>query len=134
MRNILSFLFLALAIILTTSTAQAQSTKVPNYLKDSVAAALRRVTLREVAGSYVKVESIKLVGEDDKSDDDTSDENAKPVMEIRASVELAYYPMRNETIEHLYEVVREELPKEFKEYELKLFADGCAVGCLDYVR
>ena len=127
MRNILSFLFLALAIILTTSTAQAQSTKVPNYLKDSVAAALRRVTLREVAGSYVKVESIKLVGEDDKSDDDTSDENAKPVMEIRASVELAYYPMRNETIEQLYEVVREELPKEFKEYELKLFADGCAV-------
>ena len=123
MRNILSFLFLALAIILTTSTAQAQSTKVPNYLKDSVAAALRRVTLREVAGSYVKVESIKLVGEDDKSDDETSDENAKPVMEIRASVELAYYPMRNETIEQLYEVVREGLPKEFKEYELKLFAD-----------
>lgn len=127
MRNILSFLFLALAIILTTSTAQAQSTKVPKYLKDSVAAALRRVTLREVAGSYVKVESIKLMGADEAADDESSDENAKPVMEIRASVELAYYPMRNETIEHLYEVVREELPKEFKEYELKLFADGCAV-------
>ena len=45
--------------------AQKHSSKPPKYLPDSISKALCRITLEEVAGSYVKVESIKLIGEED---------------------------------------------------------------------
>jgi hypothetical protein len=126
MRNILTLLVVVFTMFTTMFSAQAQSRKVPRYLPDSVAAALRRVTLVEVAGSYVKVEGIKLLGQEEQSDT-TSDDSAKPVMEIRASQELAFYPMREPSIERLYEAVRGVLPNDFKDYELRLFAGGRAV-------
>ena len=126
MRNILAHLVVVLIMLTTTFSAEAQGRKVPRYLPDSVAAALRRVTLEEVAGSYVKVEGIKLLGQTEQSDT-TSDESAKPIMEIRASQELAYYPMREHSIERLYDAVREVLPKEFKDYKFRLFTNGRAI-------
>ena len=122
MRNILLLFAVVLTTLVTSFSAEAQSRKVPKYLADSVAAALRRVTLVEVAGSYVKVESIKVVGDGAEAED-----GAKPVLEIRASVELAFYPMRPQSIESLYSEVRKVLPKDFKEYDLKLYADGRAI-------
>lgn len=126
MRNILAHLVVVLIMLTTTFSAEAQGRKVPRYLPDSVAAALRRVTLDEVAGSYVKVEGIKLLGQTEQSDT-TSDDSAKPIMEIRASQELAYYPMREHSIKRLYDAVREVLPKEFKDYKFRLFTNGRAI-------
>lgn len=126
--NIILTLAVAIATLAMPFSAEAQRRKVPKYLPDSVGAALRRVTLAEVAGSHVKVSEIKLLG--DEAERDTTkneDERKKPIMEIRASVELAHYPMREKSIERLYEAVRKVLPKEFKDYDLKLYADGCAI-------
>lgn len=124
MRNILMLFVVVLTTIVTSFSAVAQGRKVPKYLADSVAAALRRVTLQEVAGSYVKVESIKLLGDSEAAE---SEDAEKPVMEIRASVELAYYPMRPESLERLYDEVRKVLPSDFEEYDLKLYADGRSI-------
>ena len=125
-RNIF-VLLVALLVAITPFTAFAQQRKVPKYLPDSVAAALRRVTLQEVAGSYVKVESIKLIGDEKSQKQDTTaqdEERKKPIMEIRTSEHLAFYPMRPESVERLYDAVRKKLPKEFEDYELKLYSDG----------
>ena len=120
-KNIIFALALVLAALCTPLTLSAQHRNVPKYLPDSVSAALRRVTLSEVVGSYVQVEEIRLIG--DEGDSATS-VMKRPTMEIRASLELAYYPMRKQTVEGLYEAVRKVLPKEFKDYELKIYADG----------
>ena len=69
----------------------AQGSRVPRYLPDSVASALTRVTLKEVAGCYVKVKTIKVLSED-------SSEDASPILEIRASEELAYFPLSRASI------------------------------------
>ena len=131
MRNLYNTI-LTIAVLLATLampfSAEAQSRKVPKYLADSVGAALRRVTLSEVAGSHVKVSEIKLIGQEAERDTTKNeDERTKPIMEIRASVELAFYPMREKSVERLYEAVRKVLPKEFKDYDLKLYADGRAI-------
>lgn len=107
--------------------AQKHSSKPPKYLPDSISKALCRITLKEVAGSYVKVESIKLIGEEDGITSDTTQcdaERKRPVMEIRASEQLGFYPMREESVELLYDAVRKVLPEKYKEYELKLYANG----------
>ena len=130
MRNILMLLGVAVATLFITFSAEAQSRKVPKYLPDSIGAALRRITLVEVAGSHVKVESIKLLGEPKSEQADStanSGDKKKPVMEIRASQELAFYPMRNESVAKMYEAIRKVLPNEFKDYDLKLYANGCPV-------
>ena len=128
LKNIILALSLALVALALPFSAEAQRRKVPKYLADSLSAALRRVTLKEVAGSHVKVNEIKLLGDELSERDTTSGEQeSKPIMEIRASVELAFYPMRPESIERLHEAVRKVLPKEFKDYDLKLYADGCAI-------
>lgn len=132
-KNILTALLLALCVVITPFAAEAQRRKVPKYLPDTVAAVLCRITLAEVAGSYVKIESIKLIGDEqaDKQDSTADDEERKrPVMEIRASEHLAFYPMRPESVERLYSAIRKKLPKEFEEYDLKLYANGQLVDNL----
>ena len=117
-KNILTALLLALCVVITPFAAEAQRRKVPKYLPDTVAAVLCRITLAEVAGSYVKIESIKLIGDEqtEKQDSTADDEERKrPVMEIRASEHLAFYPMRPESVERLYSAIRKKLPKEFEE-------------------
>lgn len=108
--------------------AQKRSAKVPNYLADTLSKALSRITLREVAGSYVKIEQIKVVGdvvsENSDSASENDDEVKRPQLEIRASEHLAYYPMREESVEMLYDAVREKLPGRFSDYELKLYTNG----------
>ena len=110
--------------------AQNNKPKVPKYLPDSVAAAITRLTAREVAGCYVKIESIRITGDEqaERRDSTVSDEERKPpVMEIRASEQLGFYPMRESSVERLYDAVRGELPDNFKEYELKLYANGTLI-------
>ena len=92
--------------------AIAQS-KLPKSVCDSVCVALRRITLKEVAGSYVKVESIRL-----------KDRGNAQVIEVRTSVELAYYPMRPDNITELYDAVRKMLPEKYRKYTIVIYSNG----------
>ena len=132
LKNILLLLLGIVIITFTPTSVDAQQRTVPRYLKDSIAKALTRVTLEEVAGCYVKVNEIKVVAESQSSESDAvaSEEDvasSKPTLEIRASSELAYFPMREESVEELYDAIREKLPDEFEEYELRLYADKWSV-------
>ena len=71
-KNILTALLLALCVVITPFAAEAQRRKVPKYLPDTVAAVLCRITLDEVAGSYVKIESIKLIGDEQAEKQDST--------------------------------------------------------------
>ncbi|MBQ6612124.1 MAG: N-acetylmuramoyl-L-alanine amidase [Alistipes sp.] len=129
MINVLLVALLAL-VSLNSVEAQNRNTKVPKYLPDSVAAAITRITSREVAGSYVKIESIRIVGEEQTTERDSTasnEERKPPVMEIRASEHLGFYPMRENSVERLYDAVRGELPEKYKDYELKLYANGTLI-------
>ena len=106
--NILIIAFVAL----TTSTAQAQQ-KIDNAVRASICLAIREITLPEVAGSYVQVESVRL-RERGKS---------RPI-EVRTSVELAYFPMRPESVKRLYDAVRAELPAKYRNYILLIYSNG----------
>lgn len=125
-RNLLTTITLIVLTLVLSAEASAQrSSKLPKYLCDTLSNVITRITIKEVAGSYVKVDEIKLVG-DDKTDDDvaTDDEQTRPQLEIRASEHLAYYPMREASVEELYDAVREALPEKYREHELKLYANG----------
>ena len=125
-RNLLTTITLiVLALVLSAEASAQRSSKLPKYLCDTLSNVITRITIKEVAGSYVKVDEIKLVG-DDKTDDDvaTDDEQTRPQLEIRASEHLAYYPMREASVEELYDAVREALPEKYREHELKLYANG----------
>ena len=88
----------------------------PKATVDSIAAALQRITLQEVAGSYVKIKSTKVKGSDKRG-----------TVEIYASVELAYYPMREESIERIYSDVRKALPEKYRNHKIKIYADGTLI-------
>lgn len=131
LKNILtsiSILTLTFGVAMSAE-AQKRSTKVPRYLADTLSKTLCRITLKEVAGSYVKVEDIRIVGDEEPNTEDSTSEgedseSRRPQLEIRASEHLAYYPMREQSVERLYDAVREKLPEQFRGYELKLYANG----------
>ena len=106
--NILIIAFVAL----TTSTAQAQQ-KIDNAVRDSICLAIREITLPEVAGSYVQVESVRL-----------RERGKSRSVEVRTSVELAYFPMRPESVKRLYDAVRAELPAKYRNYTLLIYSNG----------
>ena len=126
-RNALATILLLALTLAQASTLSAQqtNTKLPKYLSDSISNAITRITIKEVAGSYVKVEQIKVVGEDvSKADTLANGEKRCPQLEIRASEQLGFYPMREASVEKIYAAVRKVLPDKYKEYEIKLYANG----------
>ncbi|MBR4964846.1 MAG: xanthan lyase [Alistipes sp.] len=113
MKKISLYTIIAILILcMAPSRLEAQGS-IPSYAKDSVAKVLQRITLSEVAGSYVKVESVRL-----------RDRGGNKVIEVRASVELAYYPMRGESVQYIYDQVSQALPEEFRRYTLLIYSDG----------
>ena len=110
------FIILAIATIVATATAitplSAQSTLRASE-RDSVTAVLRRITLDEVAGSYVKVESARI-----------KSRGKSQSIEIRTSAEMAYYPMRPESVEQIYSAVRKALPAKYRGYTLLIYTGG----------
>ena len=104
-----------LILLLATMPVEAKSV-LPKATIDSIAAALQRITLQEVAGSYVKIKSTKVKGSDKRG-----------TVEIYASVELAYYPMREESIERIYSDVRKDLPEKYHNHKIKIYADGTLI-------
>ncbi len=88
-------------------------------VRDTLTAVLRRITLKEVAGSYVKVESTRI-----------RERGSERVIEIRVSKELAYYPMRRESVRAIYDAVRERLPEKYRRHTLLIYTEGRLIDAL----
>ena len=99
---------LAIVILLCVTSASAQSS-LNKKERTAIAATLQSITLPDVAGSYVKVNEVRI-------------RNRK--VEVKASAELAYYPMRHESIERIYDSVRSALPEKYRNYDLAIYSDG----------
>lgn len=112
MRTITQIITTILLLLVTLEGVTARNT-LPKSVSDSVTVALQRITLKEVAGCYVKVESIKkkLRG-------------ARNIVEVRTSVELSYYPMRPESVTQIYDAVRNALPTDYRKYSIYIYTDG----------
>lgn len=110
------FIIYTIATIVTTlfvtTSLSAQST-LQQSERDSIAATLRRITLSEVAGSYVNVESTRI-----------KSRGKSRIIEIRTSAEMAYYPMRPESVEHIYNAVRKALPAKYQGYTILIYTGG----------
>ena len=100
------------ALVCLLSPAAAQS-RLPRQVSDSICATLRRITLNEVAGSYVKIESTRII-----------EKGKSRTVEVRTSVELAYYPMRPESVNRIYAEVRNQLPSKYRNYTLLIYSSG----------
>jgi hypothetical protein len=99
-------LFFAFTFVVASASAQSALSKSECT---AIASKLQSITLKEVAGSYVKVNEVRI-------------RNRK--VEVRASAELAYYPMRPESVEHIYDSVRTALPEKFRSYPIKIYSEG----------
>ena len=113
MKHIVKYCTLIIAILaISVSPVEAKS-KLPKEVTDSITVTLQRITLKEVAGSYVKVKNSSVKGK-----------GKRCTVEVYASVELAYYPMRPQSVEAIYKSVREQLPQENRNGKLLIYADG----------
>ena len=91
----------------------AAKSRLPKAAIDSIAHTLQRITLQEVAGSYVKINNSTVKGQGKYGS-----------VDIYASVELAYYPMREQSVKSIYESVRKHLPAKNQKSKLRIYADG----------
>lgn len=97
-----------ISLLLCVTSASAQSS-LNKKERTAIAATLQSITLPDVAGSYVKVNEVRI-------------RNKR--VEVKASAELAYYPMRHESIERIYDSVRSALPEKYRNYDLAIYSDG----------
>lgn len=108
MPRLLRYILAAIILSLAATTTHAQSS-LNKSERTTIAAKLQSITLKDVAGSYVKVKEVRI-------------RNRK--VEVRASAELAYYPMRKESIKQIYDTVRAALPEKFRNYNIAIYSDG----------
>ena len=108
MKRVIKYYILIIAILALGITPAEAKSKLPKATTDSIASTLQRITLQEVAGSYVKVKNsiVRGVGK-------------RGSVEIYASVELAYYPMRPQSVQAIYESVRKVLPAQNRNSKLR---------------
>ena len=99
-----------LLLLLSVAQLALAASQLPSSARDSVYAVLRRMTLREVAGGYTTINSIRVRG--------------GRTIEVRASKELAYYPFREESVAQFYDSVRMALPESYRRHTLRIYADG----------
>ena len=99
---------LIISLLLCVTSASAQSS-LNKKERTAISATLQSITLPDVAGSYVKVNEVRI-------------RNKR--VEVKASAELAYYPMRHESIERIYDSVRSALPEKYRNYDLAIYSDG----------
>lgn len=111
--------FLALVVAsLLGINAMAQGS-LPRSVRDSIANILQRMTLEEVAGGYVKLDGLRL-----------RERGGNHIIEVRASKELAYYPMRGQSVAHFYDEVRRVLPEKYRNYTILIYANGVLIDRL----
>ena len=99
---------LIISLLLCATSASAQSS-LNKKERTAIASTLQSITLPDVAGSYVKVNEVRI-------------RNKR--VEVKASAELAYYPMRHESIQRIYDSVRSALPEKYRNYSLAIYSDG----------
>lgn len=105
----LVYYILALTMLVATAESAVAQSSLNKTERAAIATTLQRITLKEVAGSYVKVDDVRI---------------KKSNVEIRASVELSYYPMRPESVEMIYDSVRNALPEKYRNYTITIYSDG----------
>lgn len=110
MRRIL--IYIIVALLLLPLNVEAQST-LPRSVRDNIARMLTVQTLTEVSGGYVKVTEVRV-----------RKQGQSHRIEIYASRELAYFPMREHSVKEFYKAVRSALPEEYHDAELRIYTDG----------
>ena len=106
---------LAIVLLLCATSATYAQSSLNKKERTVIASTLQSITLHEVAGSYVKVNEVRI-------------RNRK--VEVKASAELAYYPMRHESVARIYDSVRNALPEKFRDYTIAIYADGTLIDNL----
>lgn len=114
MKNKLLLLFFLLALVLSVDLSAADKA-VSAADRRQVARVLTRITAREVAGGWVRVDRIQAT---------------RSRVRIYASIGLSYYPFREESVRAMYDSVRMCLPAEYRKSKIELFTDGRAVETL----
>ncbi len=113
MKRLIKYCTIIIAILAIGISPTEAKSKLTKAVTDSIATTLQRITLQEVAGSYVKVKSSTVKGK-----------GKRCTVDIYASVELAYYPMRPESVEAIYQSVRKVLPENNRNGKVRIYADG----------
>ncbi|MEG2366170.1 MAG: xanthan lyase [Alistipes sp.] len=81
---------------------------IPKEQQQEINRALTRITAREIAGGWVKVER---------------SEATRSKVTLYASIGLSYYPFREENVRAMYDSVRALLPSEYRQAALELYTD-----------
>lgn len=113
MTKLIRYTTIIIAILTICATPTTAKNRLPQSVSDSIGATLQRITLQDVAGSYVKVKDSTVKGQGKRGS-----------VDIYASVELAYYPMRPESVKAIYESVRKVLPEKNRDSKLHIYANG----------
>lgn len=108
MRRIVLYM---LSTLLISFAASAQS-RLPEDVSMKIATKLSQHALSDVAGCYVKVKDTRV-----------RNRNGRTAVEVTASVELSYMPMRRDKVEALYADVRALLPKKYATADLYIYTD-----------
>ncbi len=82
--------------------------QVPEACRQEIARMLTRVTAREVAGGWVRIDRMQA---------------SRSRVRIHASIGLSYYPFREQSVEAIYDSVRQLLPPEFRRARIELYTD-----------
>ena len=77
--------------------------------RSRISGILTRIVAREVPGAGTRITGVRIKGRR---------------MELTANIGLSYYPFRPESVEAIYDSVREALPEELRRYKLTLLTDG----------
>ena len=103
--------YVALFILLSLP-AMAQST-LPKEVRTKIAATLTNCAMEDVVGCYVKLDDLRI-----------RESKGRTSVEVYASVELTYVPMRHEKVDSIYAAVRAALPAQYNTADLYIYADG----------
>ncbi|MEG1673140.1 MAG: xanthan lyase [Alistipes sp.] len=85
---------------------------IPASAQQEINRALTRITAREIAGGWVKIERSEV---------------SRTKVSIYASIGLSYYPFREQNVQAMYDSVRLLLPSEYAKAELKLYTDSRSI-------
>ncbi len=69
---------------------------------------LTRIVAREVAGGQVKVQGVNA---------------SRGKVQIYASIGMSYYPFREQSVQAIYDSIREILPREYRKARIELYTD-----------
>ena len=110
--NLFIFLFTLCSLLVLPLDVDAQG-RVSKVVQDSIARSFQRIAREEVKGCYPKIEDLRL-----------REEGTERVVEIRASVELSYFPMRRESVKRFYDEARRLLGKDYRNHTILIYSNG----------